>query len=186
ESRRRSFRARGQCLAKWTEPSFALVNLQQLAQTIDITTIIFRGPPPLCQYSPGRRGGRIVTPDPWTATVQRHADAVVRKAPAAGSEAINSSPVVTPRKREKSAAVRGAPVDKRGHIRVRPVLRAHRLSCVHVPHDDLSGLVHRGAPEVVRREAETADFAQSPVEARQHAPSVIPQEDSSRVVAGGE
>src|SRR5262249_57887517 len=50
--------------------------------------------------------------------VQRHADTVVRTSPAAVSESVNSSPVITPRKKGKTSAVRGAPVDKRGHIRV--------------------------------------------------------------------
>src|SRR5262249_761659 len=41
--------------------------------------------------------------------VQPHADAVIRKSHAAVSEAVNSSPVMTPREEENSSAVRGAP-----------------------------------------------------------------------------
>src|SRR5262249_27091700 len=51
--------------------------------------------------------------------VPRHADALIRKSPATVSAAVNSSPVRTPRKEKNLSAVRCAPVDKRGHIRVR-------------------------------------------------------------------
>src|SRR5205085_3319862 len=92
----------------------------------------------------GRRGGTdeflgrgtLVLQSPWSSgqggrsldkcLVQRHADAVIRKSHAAVSEAVNSSRVITPRKKEKTSAVRGAPVDRRGHIRVRPVLSGPR------------------------------------------------------------
>src|SRR5262245_11962586 len=88
----------------------------------------------------GRRGGTDeflgrgipIPQSPWSSgqggrpldkcLVQRHADTVGRKSPAAGSAAVNSSPVVTPRKKKNSSPVRGAPVDRRGHIRVRPAL----------------------------------------------------------------
>ena len=62
------------------------------------------------------RGGRPLD----KCLVQLHADAVIRKSSAALSEAVNSSPVITPRKEKNSSPVRGAPVDRRGHIRVRP------------------------------------------------------------------
>src|SRR5262249_14146027 len=86
----------------------------------------------------GRRGGTdeflgrgtLVPPSPWCSgqggrpldkcLVQLHADAVVRKSHAAVSETVNSSPVVTPRKRKITSAFCGAPIDRRGHIRVRP------------------------------------------------------------------
>ena len=64
---------------------------------------------------PSGRGGRPLD----KCLVQRHADAVARKSLAAVSEAVNSSPVITPRKKKCSSPVRGAPVDRRGHIRVR-------------------------------------------------------------------
>src|SRR5262249_52581277 len=91
----------------------------------------------------GRRGGTdeflgrgiSVLQSPWSSgqggrpldkcLVQRHADTVGRKSPAAVSEAVNSSPVITPRKKEFSSPVHGAPVDRGGHIRVR---RFHRAS----------------------------------------------------------
>jgi hypothetical protein len=97
------------------------------------------GPP--CGDEPrvlkGRRGGTdeflgrglTVPQSPWPASqggrpldkclVHLHADTVIRKSPATVSEAVNSSPVMTPRKKNYSSPVRGAPVDKRGHIRVR-------------------------------------------------------------------
>src|SRR5207302_2323812 len=80
----------------------------------------------------GRRGGTdaflgrgiAVPQSPWSSgpggrpldkcLVQLHADALVRKSPAAVSDAVNSSPVRTPRKEKPSSPVRGAPVDKRG------------------------------------------------------------------------
>jgi hypothetical protein len=86
----------------------------------------------------GRRGGTdeflgrgmLVPQSPWSSgqggrpldkcLVQLHADAVARKSHAAVSEAVKSSPVVTPRKKKKSSPVRGASIDRRGHIRVRP------------------------------------------------------------------
>ncbi len=85
----------------------------------------------------GRRGGTDEFPgrgisvpqSPWSSgqggrplekgLVQLHADAVGRKSQAAVSEPVNSSPVGTPRKKEKPSAVCGAPVDSRGHISVR-------------------------------------------------------------------
>src|SRR5262249_54906190 len=86
----------------------------------------------------GRRGGTdeflgrgaLVPQSPWSSgqggrpldkcLVQRHADAVGRKFPAAVSDAVNSNPLLTPRKKINSSLFRGAPVDIRGHIRVRP------------------------------------------------------------------
>ena len=62
------------------------------------------------------RGGRPLD----KCLVQLHADAVIRKSHVAVSKAVNSSPVVTPRKRKKLSAFRGAPIDRRGHIRVWP------------------------------------------------------------------
>ena len=73
--------------------------------------------------------GVLFPQSPWTSVqggrpldkclVQRHADAVWRKLPAAVSEAVKRSPVITTRKEDYSSLVRGAPVDRRGHIRVR-------------------------------------------------------------------
>src|SRR6516162_8761669 len=73
--------------------------------------------------------GVLFPQSPWTSVqggrpldkclVQRHADAVWRKWPAAVSAAVNRSPVITTRKEDYSSLVRGAPVDRRGHIRVR-------------------------------------------------------------------
>jgi hypothetical protein len=51
--------------------------------------------------------------------VQLHADATIRKYLAAANEAVNSGPVITPRKKNCSSPVRRAPVDRRGDIRVR-------------------------------------------------------------------
>jgi len=67
--------------------------------------------------SPGlsRTGGRPLD----KCLVQLHADATIRKSLAAVREAVNSGPVITPRKKNYSSPVRGAPVDRRGHIRVR-------------------------------------------------------------------
>src|SRR5262249_58593994 len=62
------------------------------------------------------RGGRPLD----KGLVQRHADAVIRKSHVAVSEAINRSPVSLLRKKKIASRFRGAPVDKRGHIRVRP------------------------------------------------------------------
>ena len=61
------------------------------------------------------RGGRPLD----KGLVQRHADAVIRKSHVAVSEAINRSPVSLLRKKKIASRFRGAPVDKRGHIRVR-------------------------------------------------------------------
>ena len=73
--------------------------------------------------------GVLFPQSPWTSVqggrpldkclVQRHADAVWRKLPAAVSEAVKRSPVITTRKEDYSSRVRSAPVDRRGHIRVR-------------------------------------------------------------------
>src|SRR5439155_7140594 len=52
--------------------------------------------------------------------VQLHADAVIRKSHAAVSEAVNSSPVVTPRENKKLPPSVVRTIDRRGHIRVRP------------------------------------------------------------------
>ena len=86
----------------------------------------------------GRRGGTdeflgrgvVVPQSPWSSgqggrpldkcLVQLHADAVIRKSPAAVSEAVNSSPVVTPREDEKLPPSVVRTIDRRGHIRVRP------------------------------------------------------------------
>jgi multidrug efflux pump subunit AcrB len=51
--------------------------------------------------------------------VQRHPDAELGKLPAAVSTAVNRSPIITTRKEDYSFRVRGAPVDRRVHIRVR-------------------------------------------------------------------
>src|SRR6516162_9927722 len=69
----------------------------------------------LPQSPPSGRGGRSLD----KCLVQRHADAVIRKSHAAEGEAVNRCPVSLPRKKEVSSQFRGAPVDKRGHIRVR-------------------------------------------------------------------
>lgn len=76
--------------------------------------------------------GGLLSQSPWSSGqggrpldkcwVQRHADALLRKLPAAVSEAVNRSPVLTIRKEDYSSPVRGAPVDRRGHIRVRRAL----------------------------------------------------------------
>jgi len=73
--------------------------------------------------------GSLLSQSPWSSgqggrpldkcLVQRHADAVWGKLPAAVSAAVNRSPVITTRKEDNSSPVRGAPVDRRGHIRVR-------------------------------------------------------------------
>ena len=73
--------------------------------------------------------GALFPQSPWSSVqggrpldkclVQRHADAVWRKLPAAVSEAVKRTPVITTRKEDYSSLVRGAPVDRRGHIRVR-------------------------------------------------------------------
>src|SRR5262249_31093508 len=86
----------------------------------------------------GRRGGTdeflgrgaAVPQSPWPAglggrpldkcLVQRHADAVIGKSHAAVSEAVNSSPVLTPRKKKFSSPVGVALVKKRGNIGFRP------------------------------------------------------------------
>jgi len=67
------------------------------------------------------RGGRPLD----KCLVQRHADAVIRKSHAAVGEAVNRRPVSLLPKKKNSSRFHGAPVDKRGHIRVRrccPVL----------------------------------------------------------------
>lgn len=61
------------------------------------------------------RGGRPVD----KCLVQQHADAVIRKSHAVVGEAVNRCPVSLLRKKKHSSRFRGAPVDKRGHIRVR-------------------------------------------------------------------
>ena len=61
------------------------------------------------------RGGRPLD----KCLVQLHADADIRKSHAAVGVAVNRRPVSLLRKKEKSSRFRGAPVDKRGHIRVR-------------------------------------------------------------------
>src|SRR5262249_36917080 len=108
------------------------------------------GPP--CRDEPrvlkGRRGGTdeflgrgaLAPQSPWSegqggrpsdkCLVQQHADALSRKFHAAVSAAVNSGPVITPRKNHSSSPVRGAPVDKRGHIRVRLGTQAGRLKPV--------------------------------------------------------
>src|SRR5262249_17362776 len=63
------------------------------------------------------RGGRPLD----KCLVQRHADTVIRKSHAAVGVAVNHRPVSLLRKKEISSRFRGAPVDKRGHIRVRRV-----------------------------------------------------------------
>jgi hypothetical protein len=51
--------------------------------------------------------------------VQLHADATIRKSPAAVSEAVNNSPVVTPRENNNLPPSAVRTIDRRGHIRVR-------------------------------------------------------------------
>jgi hypothetical protein len=73
--------------------------------------------------------GSLLSQSPWSSgqggrsldkcLVQRHADAFLGKLPAAVSVAVNRSPVITTRKEDYSSPVRGAPVDRRGHISVR-------------------------------------------------------------------
>src|SRR5215469_8455590 len=80
--------------------------------------------------------GSLLSQSPWSSgqggrpldkcLVQRHADALLGKLPAAVSEAVNRSPVITTRKEANSSPVRGAPVDKKGHIRVRRLPAAYR------------------------------------------------------------
>src|SRR5262245_19971627 len=69
---------------------------------------------PQSPWSSGR-GGRPLD----KCLVQLHADAVIRKSHAAVGAAVNRRPVSLLRKKEHSSRFRGAPVDKRGHIRVR-------------------------------------------------------------------
>src|SRR5262249_40550663 len=66
------------------------------------------------------RGGRPLD----KCLVQRHADTVIRKSHAAVGVAVNHRPVSLLRKKEISSRFRGAPVDKRGHIRVRAAANA--------------------------------------------------------------
>src|SRR5262249_52652836 len=79
--------------------------------------LLGRGAPPRSRRA--ARSGSVA--DPWISvwcgfwlTPFAEATGVAR------GEAVHSGPVITPRKERKSSAVRGAPVDRRGHIRVRP------------------------------------------------------------------
>ena len=95
----------------------------------------------------GRRGGTdeflgrgiYVPQSPWSSgrggrpldkcLVQLPADAVIRTSHAAVGVAVNRRPVSLLRKKENSSRFRGAPVDKRGHIRV----RLRNLECPLLP-----------------------------------------------------
>src|SRR5262245_540814 len=97
----------------------------------DLTGPPFGGEPRVVK---GRRGGTdeflgrgtTAPQSPWLAgqggrplakcLVQPHADASIRKSPAADSEAVNRSPVMTPRKKTISSPSVVRPVDRRGHI----------------------------------------------------------------------
>ena len=110
-----------------------------LPSSQDLTGPPYRDEPRVLK---GRRGGTdeflgrgaAVPPSPWSSgqggrpldkcLVQRHADTVLGKLPAAVSEAVNRSPVLTTWKKDYSSLVRGAPVDRRGHIRVRQQFEA--------------------------------------------------------------
>jgi hypothetical protein len=66
---------------------------------------------------PSGQGGRPLD----ECLAQPRADALVSKSPAAVSEAVNSDPVITPRKKTSSSPSAVRPLDRRGHMSVRRV-----------------------------------------------------------------